>query len=149
MFATRWQPFNDVWSEMGRFYDEMNRAFDRMGYRDRLGRFAPTFPAVDLWQDDDNFHVEAELPGVALEDLEIHVSGENQLSLKGTRKVPEIEEGTWHRRERSYGEFARILSLPQPVDADKVQATIRHGVLTITLPKAAAAKPRRIEVKID
>jgi HSP20 family protein len=147
MFATQWRPFNDVWSEMGRVYDEMNQAFGRLGYR--AGRFAPSYPALDLWQDADNFYVEAELAGMELADLEILVSGENQLSLKGSRKVPEIEQATWHRRERVYGDFTRVLSLPQPVDAEKVHASIKHGVLTITLPKAAAAKPRRIEVKAE
>lgn len=149
MFATQWLPFNDVWSEMGRLYDEMNQAFGRLGYRDGLGRFAMSYPALDLWQDADNFYVEAELPGMELADLEITVSGENQLSLKGSRKVPEIEQGIWHRRERRYGEFTRILGLPHPVDAEHVHASMKHGVLTIMLPKTAASKPRRIEVKAE
>ena len=149
MFATQWLPFNDVWSEMGRVYDEMNQVFGRLGYRDRPGRFASTYPALDLWHDADHFYVEAELPGMELADLEIFVSGENQLSLKGSRKVPDIEQGTWHRRERGYGDFTRVISLPQPVDAEKVHASMKHGVLTVTLPKAVVAKPRRIEVKAE
>lgn len=149
MFATAWQPFNDVWSEMGRLYDEMNQTFGRLGYRDRAGRLAPTYPALDLWQDEDHFYVEAELPGMELADLEIYVSGENQLSIKGSRKVPEIEQATWHRRERTYGDFTRLLSLPGPVDPDHVKASMKHGVLTIQLPKAATSKPRRIEVKAE
>ncbi|NLS91475.1 MAG: Hsp20/alpha crystallin family protein [Planctomycetaceae bacterium] len=149
MFATRWQPFNDVWSEMNRLHEEMNRVFDRCGYRDRLSGMASAYPALDLWQDQDNLYVEAELPGMKLEDLEIYVTGDNQLSVKGSRRVPEQEKATWHRRERTYGEFTRVVSLPFPVNAGKVRASLKHGVLTITLPKVEATKPRRIEVKAE
>lgn len=149
MLATRWQPFGDVWSEMDRLNEEMNRMFDRYGYRDRLRGWAPSYPALDLWQDDDNLYIEAELPGMKLEDLEIYVSGDNQLSIKGSREVPQEEGTSWHRRERAYGDFTRTISLPSPVDADKVHASLKYGVLTITLPKVEATKPRRIEVKSD
>lgn len=149
MFTTRWQPFNDVWSEMNQLSEEMNRVFGRYGIRDGVGRMAPAYPALDLWQDDDKLYVEAELPGMKLEDLEIYVSGDNQLSLKGSRNVPEQQDTAWHRRERTYGEFARVISLPYPVAADKVQATLKHGVLTIILPKVEETKPRRITVKAE
>lgn len=149
MLATRWQPFSDVWSEMNRLHDEMNRVFDRYGYRDRLGGVAPSYPALDLWQDDDALYIEAELPGMKLDDLEIFVSGDNQLGLKGSRQMPEHKEATWHRQERTYGEFTRAISLPCPVNADKVHAALKHGVLTITLPKTEATKPKRIEVKTE
>ncbi len=149
MLATRWQPFSDVWSEMSRLGEEMNRMFDRYGFRDRLSGGAPSYPALDMWQDDDNLYIEAELPGMKLEDLEIYVSGDNQLGLKGCRTAAEDEKASWHRRERTYGEFARAISLPCPVDSDKVHATLKHGVLTITLPKIEETKPRRIEVKIE
>jgi HSP20 family protein len=149
MLATRWQPFNDVWSEVNRLSEEMNRVFGRYGFREGPGRMAPAYPALDLWQDDDNLYIEAELPGMKLDDLEIYVSGDNQLGLKGSRNVPEQEKAAWHRRERTYGEFTRAVSLPCPVDADKVHATLKHGVLTVTLPKVEETKPRRIEVKAE
>lgn len=149
MLGTRWQPFSDVWSEMDRLHEEMNRMFDRYGHRDRLGGMAPSYPALDLWQDENNLYIEAELPGMKLEDLEIYVSGENQLGLKGSRGVPEHEKAAWHRRERTYGEFTRAISLPCPVDADQVHAALKHGVLTITLPKVEATKPRRIAVRAE
>jgi HSP20 family molecular chaperone IbpA len=96
MFATRWQPFNDVWSEMGRLYDEMNRAFDRMGYRDRIGRFAPTFPAVDLWQDEDNFHVEAELPGEGKKGTSLILANDRHESVMSPFMSPFREShGAW------------------------------------------------------
>ena len=144
MLATRWQPFADTWSELGRLQSDMNRVFERFG---RSGRWSASYPALDLWQDEDSFYVEAELPGMAIEDLEIYVSGENQLSIKGTSKPPEIEKAAWHRRERSFGNFARVLNLPGTVDAESVEASMANGVLSIRLPKARAAQPRRIEVK--
>ena len=69
MLATRWQPFNDVWSELNRLSEEMNRMFGRYGFRDGLGAVAPTYPALDLWQDDDNLYIEAELPGMKLDSM--------------------------------------------------------------------------------
>jgi HSP20 family protein len=132
---------------MNRLHEEMNRVFDRHGYRN--GGTAPSYPALDLWQDEDNLYVEAELPGMKLGDLEIYVSGDNQLAIKGSRDVPEYQKASWHRRERTYGEFARAVNLPCPVDGDNVHASLKHGVLTITLPKVEATKPRRIEVKAE
>lgn len=138
MLATRWQPF-------GELMNEMNRVFNRFGVGDRV--FAPAYPALNLWHDADNLYVEAELPGVDLADLEIYVSGGDQLTLRGRRALPQLPKGAWHRQERHYGEFTRVLTLPQAVDAEKVQAEMKGGVLTITLPKRAEARPRRIEVK--
>jgi HSP20 family protein len=105
------------------------------------------YPPLNLWEDDNNLYVEAELPELELTDLEIFVNGDNQLSIKGERKQPERENGTWHRQERGHGSFSRAGELPQYVDSDKVTAEFKHGVLTITLPKRKEAKARRIEVK--
>jgi len=71
------------------------------------------------------------------------------LAVKGERKEPACDKGTWHRHERGYGKFSRVLELPTAVDEDKVEAAFKNGVLTITLPKGAEAKPRRIEVRAD
>ena len=147
MFSTRWQPLNDVWSEMGRLYDEMNRLFDRYGHADPRRRPAPGYPALDLTQDENNLYVEAELPGMELSDLEILVTGNDQLSIKGTRQQPDGEAGVWHRRERMAAEFTRMITLPQPVDPDKVEASLKAGVLTIKLPKREEARPKKITVK--
>ena len=93
------------------------------------------------------FLVEAELPGMELEDVEIYVNGDNQLTLKGERKEPELQEGTWHRQERAFGSFTRTLQLPRDVDPDQVTAELKHGVLDDHLAQKAEVKPRRIEVK--
>jgi len=82
-----------------------------------------------------------------LSDLEILVTGNDQLSIKGTRQQPDGEAGVWHRRERMAAEFTRMITLPQPVDPDKVEASLKLGVLTIKLPKREEARPKKITVK--
>lgn len=144
---TRWHPLSDARAEMNRLHDEMNRLFGRYsnGYRE----FSPGgYPPLNLWEDEDSLYVEAELPGFCLDDLEMYVTGENQLSIKGERKQPELAKGTWHRQERGYGTFSRLMELPAAVDSEGVSAEFKNGVLTITLPKKEEAKPRRIEVKV-
>lgn len=145
MFATRWEP-RSLWSEMPRLRHEMERLLSGNGFR---AFHLANFPAINLWEDDDSLYVEAELPGFDMKCLDITVTGENQLSIKGERKQPELDQGTWHRQERGYGTFNRMIELPEPVDADKVTAEFHDGVLTITMPKKEEAKPRRIQVKVD
>lgn len=104
------------------------------------------FPALNLWEDGDNLVVEAELPGLRLSDIEVLVIG-NELTIKGERKAEKREEVSYHRQERGTGVFNRLVRLPVMIDAGKVEASFKDGVLTVRLPKAEAAKPRRIEVK--
>jgi HSP20 family protein len=105
------------------------------------------FPAVNVWQDDDKVFVEAELPGVNENDLDMTVVG-NEFTIKGARRGPEPAKGaTMHRRERGTGTFSRIVYLPVEVNGSKVEAEFRNGVLTIALPKIETARPRRIPVK--
>lgn len=149
---TRWQSFDEMLQNMSRLHGEMNRLFDRWGVDRWQGEGARAFtpaayPLLDVWEDDDNLYVEAELPGFAMKDLEMYVTGENQLSLRGRRNEPQSEGGGWHRRERGYGEFSRMIELPSAVCADKVSADFKQGVLCVTLPKQEGVKPRRIEVK--
>jgi HSP20 family protein len=106
-----------------------------------------TFPALNLWEDEQNFYAEAELPGFKTGDVDVSVAG-NTLTLQGERKAAEQEGLTYHRRERAFGTFSRVVELPFPVEAEKVKAALKDGVLTITLPKAEAAKPRKIEVRL-
>lgn len=147
MLSTRWQPMVDVQAEVNRLRDEMDRLFGRWTGR-RFPLAPTTYPLMNVWEDDENLFVEAELPGMELGDLEIYVHGD-QLAVKGDRKEPGDDKGPWHRRERGHGKFARVLELPLAVDEDKVEAAFKNGVLTITLPKRAEAKPRRIEVRAD
>jgi HSP20 family protein len=133
---------------MNRLHDEMNRLFGR--YTNGAREFSRRgFPPLNVWADESNLYVEAELAGFQLEDLEMYVTGENQLSIKGERKQPELQNGTWHRQERGFGAFSRVLELPDAVDSERVSAEFRQGVLTITLPKKEEVRPRRIEVKVN
>ena len=149
MQVTRWSPFNDTWRELSRLHEEMNRLFGRFPELEIASQYAVTYPALNVWEDVDHIYAEAELPGMAMKDLEIVVTGDNQLSLKGERRQPELDKATWHRQERGFGEFARVITLPVSVDADRVSAEFQHGVLTIKMPKSEGAKPRRIPVKAE
>jgi len=147
MSTTRLQPLGVVWPGMNRLQDEMEQWLRRAGVNDPR-RFAHrVYPPLNLWEDDNNLYVEAELPELELTDLEIFVNGDNQLSIKGERKQSQQQEGMWHRQERGHGSFSRVGELPQYVDSDKVTAEFKHGVLTITLPKRQEVKARRIDVK--
>ncbi|MGE0610449.1 MAG: Hsp20/alpha crystallin family protein, partial [Pirellulales bacterium] len=103
------------------------------------------FPALNVWEHGDNLMVEAELPGIVADELEITVVG-GELTLKGQRLNAAEEGTTFHRRERAVGNFTRMIKLPVEVDADKVQAAFKDGVLTITLPKSEASRPRKIQI---
>lgn len=143
MLSTRWQPI----AELNRLRNEMDRLFGR--YTGDSGGPLPgaaTYPLLNLWEDDDQLYVEAELPGFEMDDLEIYVVGGNQLSIAGERQPPEMEGGAWHRQERGFGKFRRTLELPADVDSDKVSANFKYGVLTLTMPKSEEVKPRRIQV---
>ncbi len=127
---------------MQRMQSEMNRLFDRFG-DDGLA----TFPAINVREEENALSIEAELPGMNLEDLEIFVTGNSQLTIKGERKAFIPKKGTQHRQERAFGQFVCTLTLPFPVDDSKVEAHLDNGILRINLPKHEAARPRKIAVK--
>jgi HSP20 family protein len=133
-----------------RLQEEMDRLFEGMlgpqAARWVTGAPVNNFPPLALWETPDGYHVEAEIPGLALDDIEIFVK-DREVSLSGRLKGPEAGSATVHRNERPVGEFKRELRLPMPMDASKVEAKLVHGVLTLDLPKAELAKGRRIAVK--
>jgi HSP20 family protein len=108
----------------------------------------PRSPAVDIVETEDALTLKADLPDVKTEDIDIRVEN-NTMTLRGSRK---FEKDTsvkgYHRIERSYGDFVRSFALPNTVETDKVGAEYENGVLTITLPKKEAAKPRQVKVEI-
>ena len=104
------------------------------------------YPPLNVWEDGDVLRIEAEIPGVKIEDIEVSFDN-GELTLKGEKKFEAKENAPLHRRERLYGSFARTLTLPWEVVADKVSAELKDGVLIVTLPKAEAAKPRKVAVK--
>jgi HSP20 family protein len=144
-----WQPLGQFWNEFDRAPPARNpfvRYFDACDPADFAGVPA-AYPPVNVWDDDENLYLEAELPGVTREDLDITLTDGNRLTLKGQRKPAAVGQTTWHRQERSFGSFSRTLALPVLVDADRVEAHFALGGLRVQLPKSPKAKPRRIEVK--
>jgi len=103
------------------------------------------FPPLTIWEDENAYYAEAEIPGVTQDDLEVLTIG-SELTIRGNRKPTQGENVSYHRQERGTGEFVRVVTLPGEVDADKVEARLHNGVLTLTLPKVEAAKPRKIAV---
>jgi HSP20 family protein len=104
--------------------------------------------AVDMYETNDNLLVKASVPGIKPEQLEVTVQGET-LTIKGeAQEEQQREQGRYHVRERRQGAFSRTLTLPFPIQSDKVQATFENGVLTLTLPKAEEIKPRTIQVQV-
>jgi HSP20 family protein len=146
----RWEFSNPVWSQLDNLQREMNRLFERWGGDSNRGTSAiGDYPAVNVWEEADHVMVEAELPGVTQDSLEIYVTGGNQLTIKGERKPAVPEKGVWHRQERGSGSFGRVLTLPFEVNRDKVDARLENGVLVVKLAKHEAAKPRKIVVKSE
>lgn len=134
-----------IWQDMDQLQREMNRLFDATG----TGRVfsAPSYPAINIWTNEDGQLISAEMPGVHPDDIDIDVTGD-ALSISGERKPDEVAENAhYHRRERSYGSFSRTIQLPFMVDTNKVEANFKNGVLMISLPRAEADKPKKITIK--
>jgi HSP20 family protein len=141
----RWDPFRDLSNlRLWAFRNE----FDRMFENSLLGPFHPeTWDlALDVAETDDEFLVKASLPGINPDDLDITYNA-NVLTIKGeSKEEKEVDEKRYHLRERHYGSFCRSVSLPSSVKPDKIEASYDAGVLTLHLPKAEEAKPKRIPV---
>jgi HSP20 family protein len=148
---TRFSDFSD-WPSFG-FADfhpahsQLRRELDRLlGDFDRAASYGSA-PSAVSWQDDGSaFVMRADVPGLSEADFQINIAG-STLTLRGERKLEAPEGYSAHRRERSAFRFAKSYELPARVDAEKATATLKHGVLTLTLPKVAEAQPRQISVK--
>ena len=147
MIELRFAPLREMQERLERMSDRFAPHYGN-GNGNGYPQVDPTqFPPLNAWEDDQNLYVEAELPGLALADLEIYIPDPQSLTIKGQRKEPELGPGRWHRRERAQGAFERTLALPAAVNPEQVEACLKHGVLTVTLPKAPEARPRKIEVR--
>jgi len=144
----------DMFRELDSLRKEIDEAFRGVG----LGRALPPqfltggarrFPLMNIGEDEAVVYVEALLPGVDPKGIEISVL-RNTMTLAGERKGVETEKAhVWHRNERGVGRFSRTIELPAEIDSGKVSAQCRAGVLTVTLPKAEAAKPKKISVSVS
>src|SRR5688572_24583274 len=147
MNIVRWNPF----SEMSLLQNQMNRLFDTALHSwpgDSNGSTGTTswIPAADIYESDHELVVNLDLPGVDPKLVDLRVEN-NVLTIRGERQFEEKQNReNYHRVERSYGAFARSFTLSTFVDSEKIRATYKAGVLSITLPKAEAAKPKRIQI---
>jgi HSP20 family protein len=133
------EEFNRMRREMERLTEGFSRGYTG-------GSNAGVFPLMNLTEDNDSYYIRAELPGMKADEIELSVTGDS-ISISGERKIAvESSEAKYHRRERESGKFNRILNLPAQVDVEKVEAKSTDGVLTVTLPKSEAAKPRQITI---
>ena len=142
---TRWEPFR----EFSTLQDRMNRLF-RESYEGQDQSLATSSfaPAVDVYEDEHQVTLKIEVPGIDEKDIDVRVEN-NTLTVTGERKIEKEEKQENYRRvERQYGSFTRTFTLPHTVDAEKVSADYDKGVLKISLPKKAEAKPKQIKVNV-
>jgi len=145
MAIVRWEPLRDLMTTQREFDRLFREAFSPEGEVSTR----TWAPPVDIYENGDSLVLKAEVPGINPDDVEIRVE-DNTLYLKGERKFEkEVKEQNFHRVERSYGTFTRTFSLPNSVDADKVSANYKDGVLTLTMPKKEEAKPKTIKINVS
>ncbi len=145
MAIIRWDPFRDLVS----IRDKMNRLFeDAVTQRGEEKELVASSwaPAVDIYEDESQLVLTAEVPGLSDKDVEIKIE-DNVLSIQGERKLEkETREENYHRIERAYGAFYRSFTLPNYIDQDKIKAEHENGILKITMPKKAELKPRQVRI---
>lgn len=145
MALVRWDPAREVDSLQG----EVNRLFDSFfgsGPKNGNGALRRWIPSMDLVEADDDLVLRADLPGMSEDDVQIEIK-DNVLTVSGERRSEhEDKQESFYRAERSFGHFARSLTLPEGVDPDSVQATFDNGVLEVRVPKPAERKPHRVAI---
>ncbi|MFO8083093.1 MAG: Hsp20/alpha crystallin family protein [Desulfobacterales bacterium] len=135
--------------EYNMFENEMNRLFQKIFGRDLTSLPAGAFPPVNVYQDEKNIYLTAELPGMQSSDIELKVDADG-IEIRGERKIEsEGESSCYYRREREGGTFSRKLSFKTRVDTENVSAGLKNGVLNITMPKSKEAEPKKIAVKAE
>ncbi|MDZ8050709.1 MAG: Hsp20/alpha crystallin family protein [Aulosira sp. ZfuVER01] len=143
MVLVRWQPF----SEMETLRRQMDKMFDELGSVN--AQIAQTWtPAIELQDTNESLILRAEIPGIEGKDLDIHVTRE-AVSIAGeTRQERKTQQKGYFRSEFRYGKFQRIVSLPVPIKNDQVQADLKNGILTLTLPKVEEVKQKVVKINL-
>jgi HSP20 family protein len=143
MTLVRWDPFRD----MHTLHERLNRLLSDSRWSSDEG-YGDWAPAVDIFEKGDDLVIRAELPGIERDDIDIRVEN-GTLTLRGERKQEkEIQEDKIYRMERIYGTFTRSFRLPTMVDASKIKAVFKNGVLEVQLPKAEEARPRKVNIQV-
>jgi len=149
MAIVRWEPFRDLVT----LQDRMNRIFDETFRGTRSGEDEWALggswaPPVDIYEQDGNLVLKAELPGIDPKDVDVRVEN-NVLTLRGERKFDnEVKRESYHRVERAYGSFSRAFTLPSVVDTASIKADFKDGVLHVTMAKREEAKPKQIQIQV-
>ncbi len=143
-------PFSsDPYSAVRSLRENMDRLFNEYFTGGTKGPQSGVFPQVNVYTGEDATYVTAEIPGADINDIDISIHA-NNLTIKGERKLESSDKQlTYHRRERAAGTFSRVVSLPQPINSSAVTAEFKNGVLTLRLPVAEEAKPRKIAIKAE
>jgi HSP20 family protein len=142
----RWDPFREMVSLRDAMNSLLQESFVRPGSGYPAGSGAPASLPLDVHETENEFVVQASLPGVKPEDVQITVHGGTLTIRAESRAEAEGQGKTWHLRERRFGALQRALALSAPVDPDKAEAKFENGVLTLTLPKAEQARPKQIKI---
>jgi HSP20 family protein len=147
MAIVRFEPFRDLLTSQREYVRLLKEAFSPMSGETEVSTRSWA-PPVDIYETEDAIVLKAELPGIDPKDVEVRVE-DNTLYLKGERNYEkDVNEQNYHRVERSYGSFARSFSLPNSIDAEKVKAEYKDGLLTLTMPKREEAKPKTIKIDV-
>jgi HSP20 family protein len=137
-------PFESV-ERLMRLQQDLDRFFGKPQFD--FGLSGPNvFPLVNVFSDEDALVVQAEVPGVQPDQLNVQVDP-GRLTISGERDLDAGKDGSFHRRERRGGRFSRVIQLPRDLDPEQADAQYRNGLLTVRLPKHAASKPRQIQVR--
>jgi HSP20 family protein len=140
MTTTYLERILDPWNEFNR----LSRTFNRTARCETC-----EFPAVNVWVNGEEAVINSEIPGINREAIDISVSGDT-VTLRGSRPEEEKKEGaSWHRHELWHGDFKKTVQLPFNIDADKVKATYRNGILHVTFPQLESDKPKKIKITSD
>ncbi|MCF7791127.1 MAG: Hsp20/alpha crystallin family protein [Victivallales bacterium] len=131
--------FDNPFGELRNLHSEVNKLFNS------YGSSTQAYPAVNIYGDEEELTVLAEIPGIKKEDIDLTVQGD-KLTIEGERKKEENKENVVHREERGYGKFIRTFSLPYDVENEKITAKYKKGILEVTLPRAETSKPQKIKV---
>ncbi len=139
--------FESSFADFDQIRREMLRLLDASTGDGSIDPGAGVFPPLNITQDDENFYLRAEIPGIKPSEVSISAL-RNRVSISGKREIPrEHDRVSYHRKERPEGVFDRVVTVPGEVDAERVDARYADGILTLTLPKAEQAKPRQIAVR--
>lgn len=142
---TRWDPFQNL----SALQEQVNRLFDsKFAHNGDTATLTAWVPSVDVYETENELVIKADLPEIAEKDIDVRVEN-NMMFIRGERRFEEkVKEDSYLRMERSYGTFSRSFSLPNTVDTQAVKAEYRNGVLSVTLPKRAASKPKQVKINV-